>query len=232
MRIQPGNATHEERPVPEPEQAHVSRGRSRASLRTSAHRRRGSSRRGRAGTARKFQLSGRTAATTLVMRPGFQIMSMRIRSSENAREAMCRTTPRCVRLIARSSALGPVSSGRLELLGLLHARPCTRQPVQLPDRSPRAHEDDRGDDPAVPDVVSTDGEREPDPEDDRSSAADSRGCVTDLRRGRHADRPLRQYRYRRTADDHDPEEDESRDERERAGARGARGSQSSKLTRP
>ena len=39
--------------------------------------------------------------------PGFQIMSMRI-SSTDALDGVCKTRPRCVRLIASSSALGPV----------------------------------------------------------------------------------------------------------------------------
>ena len=102
----------------------------------------------------KFQLVRRIAAST-AHAPGFQIMSMRIRSTSDGWRAVCSTRPRCVRLSASSSALGPVWPAASSSLRLVHARPCTprRCAARAPPRRP---EHERRDDPAVPDVVAAD----------------------------------------------------------------------------
>ena len=99
--------------------------------------------------------------------PGFQIMSTRM-SSVTRLATACSMRPRCVRLTARSSCARPGLAGCLELLGLLHARHVLGARA-CADSGRDRPEDDRGDDPPVPDVVSADGEREPDAEDDRAA---------------------------------------------------------------
>ena len=75
-------------------------------------------------------------------------------------------------------------------------------------------ENERGDDPRVPDVVSADGEREPDAEDDGAGGPDCDAGVPDLHDGSHAERAVRRVGGA-DGDDEDPEEDDRRDVRER-----------------
>ncbi len=125
---------------------------------------------------------------------------------------MCIWTPRWVRLIASSSALGPVLSSRAQLLRLRHAGHVldTRAAARLGREHP---EDERGDDPRIPDVVSAEGEREPDAEDDRPGRSDPDAGVADLHDRPHAKRAVRRVGGS-DGDDQDPEEDDGRDVRE------------------
>ena len=154
----------------------------------------------------KFQLSGRDGGED-AHAPGFQIMSMTI-NTNTSDTAAWRRTPVCVRLTASSSAFGAGLPGRLELLRLRHAAHVLHARALPEDR--RDHpQDDRRDDPAVPEVVVPDREREPDPEDDRPGGADADGDVADHDHRPQAERSL--GRVRRCARPRRaPEEDDGR----------------------
>jgi two-component sensor histidine kinase/putative methionine-R-sulfoxide reductase with GAF domain len=109
----------------------------------------------------------------------------------------------------RAGALLP---GRAQLLGLRHTR-YVLGPGATACLGGEHPEDERGDDPRIPDVVSTDGEREPDAEDDRAARSDPDARVADLHDRPHADGAVGRVGLA-NGDDQDPEEDDSRDVRE------------------
>ena len=144
--------------------------------------------------------------------PGFQIMSMRIRTRRPL-ATVCRRSPRGVRFSASSSVLGP-SRRRPAALARGAARARTPSP-----RAAVAAAIAQSTIAAITqpshDLVRVERDREPDAEDDRPERADDRP-----RRCRHAPRaePIVGPGVSIVArgDDQDPEDHEGADERERA----------------